>query len=284
MTDTLVRQARGLQEEKKARKKDKEDIVTQIKEDKEDIVTQIKEDKEDVVKQIKEDKDEIIIQIRELLSAKVGEIKEEFKTDVARIELKLDAQKTERHSTEKELREQIKELYQKQDEKADKQNSLINDTRDSIERVSNMIAVIVEQNSQLELKIVDSIAEMTRIGEKCTNRIMTTEPVIRLVGGTGPHEGRVELLYEGSYGTVCDDDWGNIDATIACKMLGYQSGTAFNADESAYLYFGAGTGQILLDDVRCSGGETSLFDCQHLGIGKHDCNHNEDAGVRCIVN
>ena len=174
-----------------------------------------------------------------------------------------------------------------------------------------MIAVIVEQNSQLELKIVDSIAEMTRIGEKCTNRIMTTdiaptegtvspprtyltatsyepattrEPVIRLVGGTGPHEGRVELLYEGLYGTVCDDDWGNIDATIACKMLGYQSGTAFNADESAYLYFGAGTGQILLDDVRCSGGETSLFDCPHLGIGKHDCNHNEDARVRCIVN
>ena len=47
----------------------------------------------------------------------------------------------------------------------------------------------------------------------------------------------------------------------------------------ASAYFGAGRGQITLDDVDCYGDEDRLIDCPR-GNG-HDCDHNEDAGVRC---
>ena len=33
----------------------------------------------------------------------------------------------------------------------------------------------------------------------------------------------------------------------------------------------------------CTGNETKLYDCQNAGIGVHNCNHDEDAGVRCQI-
>ena len=46
-------------------------------------------------------------------------------------------------------------------------------------------------------------------------------------------------------------------------------------------YFGRGSGHILLDNVRCTGTEPRLLDCSNIGIGVHNCDHSEDAGVRC---
>ena len=45
--------------------------------------------------------------------------------------------------------------------------------------------------------------------------------------------------------------------------------------------YGRGTGPILLDDVHCTGTETSLQQCAANDIGNHNCDHTEDAGVRC---
>ncbi|XP_030829862.1 deleted in malignant brain tumors 1 protein-like [Strongylocentrotus purpuratus] len=102
---------------------------------------------------------------------------------------------------------------------------------------------------------------------------------VRLVGGTSGTEGRVEVSYNGEWGTVCDDFWGTTDASVVCRSLGF--GRALEAVK--YAGFGPGTGTIVLDNVKCVGNEPSLVECPHIGLGNSDCDHSEDAGVRCLV-
>ena len=46
-------------------------------------------------------------------------------------------------------------------------------------------------------------------------------------------------------------------------------------------YYGAGTGQRWLDDVKCQGNETSLLQCKMKQWGHTNCGHREDVGVDC---
>ena len=46
-------------------------------------------------------------------------------------------------------------------------------------------------------------------------------------------------------------------------------------------HFGAGSGDILLDNVGCTGSESSLLDCTHDANVICASGHSEDAGVRC---
>ena len=93
-----------------------------------------------------------------------------------------------------------------------------------------------------------------------------------------PNEGRVEVFYDGEWGTVCNNSFDDTDADVVCRELGYP-GTI--AGYSCCATYGEGSGPIWLDDVACNGTEASLYNCSHNGFGVHNCIHDKDIGVIC---
>ena len=51
---------------------------------------------------------------------------------------------------------------------------------------------------------------------------------LRLVDGNTTREGRVEICFDNVYGTVCDDQWGPLDAAVACRQLGFSDAGMFS--------------------------------------------------------
>uniref|UniRef100_W5K1C0 SRCR domain-containing protein n=1 Tax=Astyanax mexicanus TaxID=7994 RepID=W5K1C0_ASTMX len=100
---------------------------------------------------------------------------------------------------------------------------------------------------------------------------------VRLVDGGSRCAGRVEVLHRGQWGTVCGDDWDMSDAAVVCRELG--CGEAVDALSESH--FGSGSGQIWMDNVDCSGSESTLKNCRSPLWGKHNCNKTHNSGVIC---
>ncbi|KAK7097808.1 macrophage receptor MARCO-like [Littorina saxatilis] len=99
------------------------------------------------------------------------------------------------------------------------------------------------------------------------------------------NQGRLEIVINGEWGTICQDFWSKNDAIVACNQLGLPSGdpTALKGTQAPISPFGPGTGPIWLDNLLCDCPEASLLDCDNSGdgIGMTNCDHTEDVGVIC---
>ena len=104
---------------------------------------------------------------------------------------------------------------------------------------------------------------------------------VRLVGGRNPSEGRVELFVNNTWATICDNSWDIYDASVICSILGFVGASEAYGDA----FFGQGTGEILVFDYgNCTGQEKDMIRCLYNYHWSHDCDHSEDAGVRCSNN
>lgn len=101
---------------------------------------------------------------------------------------------------------------------------------------------------------------------------------MRLVSeGTIASQGRVEVMHNGDWGSVCDTEWDLEDANVVCLQLGYDGAKAAPGRAS----FGEGTGKIWLSTIQCVGNESAIADCEHDGWEIKNCSHSKDASVVC---
>ena len=89
--------------------------------------------------------------------------------------------------------------------------------------------------------------------------------------------GRVEVLYNGQWGTICDYGWDLRDARVFCRQLGYKDAVGTLQRGT----FPSGSGRIWLAYVACNGEEQNITSCTHSPWGVHYCSHYHDAGVEC---
>ncbi|XP_028407328.1 deleted in malignant brain tumors 1 protein-like isoform X2 [Dendronephthya gigantea] len=114
------------------------------------------------------------------------------------------------------------------------------------------------------------------VGVKCSRTAITAS--VRLQGPLSYDGiGRVEVFFNGTWGTICGYGWDLRDARVVCRQLGYQ-----NVARAFYMnQVSSGSGQIWLQNLKCTGSERNIASCVHRGWGDTYCSHSRDVGVEC---
>lgn len=106
----------------------------------------------------------------------------------------------------------------------------------------------------------------------------------RISGEEQDHFGRVEVLVDNQWGTLCDIYWDMRDASVMCRTMGYVSGDVYNTQG---LHLGTDYVPAFELKPRCNGTEEHINQCPHEGFTfakTSSClQHNRDAGVFCYT-
>ena len=102
-------------------------------------------------------------------------------------------------------------------------------------------------------------------------------PPVRLVGGNSENEGRVEIYYNNTWGTVCGDGyWSQTDSNTVCRQLGYTAGRRYYST-----VFVSESVPVWMDHVNCYTFDLCLGKCSFNGFGNSRCHHVRDVYVNC---
>ena len=96
----------------------------------------------------------------------------------------------------------------------------------------------------------------------------------------------MEVNVKGEWGTINCHRWYLRDASVVCRMLGYQF--AIQADMASSLGFRSGSGPIWFRILNCLGSERSITDCSIYTPSLYTSyyyyySHYYDAGVVCYT-
>ncbi|GIM00456.1 hypothetical protein Vretimale_5260, partial [Volvox reticuliferus] len=121
---------------------------------------------------------------------------------------------------------------------------------------------------------------------------MPADGSVRLIGGSGPWSGRVEIAFAGVWGTICRAAMTDNDAKVICRQLNYTGGRlsasqGYSQYSYGYRYSGV---PIWLHNVGCTGSEMSIIECPRgmewgqqtaCGAGYEWEHSNWDAAIIC---
>lgn len=113
-----------------------------------------------------------------------------------------------------------------------------------------------------------------------SSRLIYVDLIIVRLSGLRSYSGlgMVEISHSRVWGTVCDHGWDINDAEVICRQLGYSGAKYALHGLNGSLWYGL----TWLDNVNCSGSESSIWNCRHDGWGIHHCSRSELAGVHCL--
>ena len=109
---------------------------------------------------------------------------------------------------------------------------------------------------------------------------LRTKVEVRLNGGRDPREGRLELLYNGVWGTACSRVFSRAAARVVCNMLGF----GYIGQTITYNY-GSAPKKITMNSVHCSGTEENIAECEHRGWQiSNQCNYGYGSvAISCVA-
>ena len=99
---------------------------------------------------------------------------------------------------------------------------------------------------------------------------------VRLEDSDSNYTGRVEVFYNGEWGTICSDGFDQNDAAVVCRQAGYGPPVRYWIDPSHRRH-----GRIWIDNLQCDGTEDTLFECRSTTWGNTNCDHTQDIFIEC---
>ena len=165
-----------------------------------------------------------------------------------------------------------------------------NGTEADITDADSSTYTLVDADADKTIKVRVTFNDDDGNAERLTSVATATVQAVtlRLMNGSGNHEGRLEMRYDGEWRPICDDYWTDVEAGVACRILGFTRGAVDNEGRtrSLPLHFGTAGNEFWLDNVNCEGDETNLIACPRRGglaVGEHNCRAREAVGVRCLT-